>query len=86
MTVDDRDTPNNVSADGSGSRRGWHPRPDKRTRERQVAAAVKMYGRGASIREIAAELGRSYGWTNAALHEAGVTLRPRGGSDGRKRK
>lgn len=39
-----------------------------------------LYDRGRSIREIAADTGRSFGVVRALLLEAGVTLRPRGGA------
>lgn len=41
--------------------------------------AARLYDAGATIRSVAAELGRSYGGTHALLLEAGVTLRGRGG-------
>ena len=39
----------------------------------------KRYGQGASIRELAAETGRSYGFIHRVLVESDVTLRGRGG-------
>jgi hypothetical protein len=42
----------------------------------QVAA---QYAMGQTIRQIAAQLGRSYGCVHRLLGEAGVTFRPRGG-------
>jgi transposase len=50
---------------------------DQRTRLR--AALVKKYTKGASIRALAEETGRSYGFIHTVLTEAGVTLRARGG-------
>lgn len=38
------------------------------------------YEGGASIRELAAETGRSYGFVHRLLVESGVTLRGRGGA------
>ena len=38
------------------------------------------YESGASIRELAAETGRSYGFVHRILAESGVTLRGRGGA------
>lgn len=38
------------------------------------------YAQGASIRELAAEAGRSYGFVHRLLVESGVTLRGRGGA------
>jgi len=39
-----------------------------------------QYESGASIRELAAETGRSYGFVHRLLVESGVTLRGRGGA------
>ncbi|MGM9465390.1 helix-turn-helix domain-containing protein [Streptomyces murinus] len=39
----------------------------------------KKYDGGASIRSIAREIKRSYGFVHMTLSDAGVTLRPRGG-------
>jgi helix-turn-helix protein len=45
----------------------------------QVAVAfAEEYQRGASIRDIAAGSGRSYGFVHRVLNEAGVAIRPRG--------
>jgi hypothetical protein len=41
--------------------------------------AARLYDAGATIRSVAAQLGRSYGGTRVLLLEAGVTLRARGG-------
>lgn len=51
---------------------------DARTTARDKAA--HLYAQGCTIRSIAIQLGRSYGATHALLHEAGVTMRPRGGN------
>lgn len=40
----------------------------------------KSYAKGTSIRDLAQAHGRSYGWVHRVLTEAGVTLRPRGGT------
>lgn len=40
---------------------------------------AKRYGKGESIRSIADDAGRSYGWVHALLRSNGVDLRPRGG-------
>ncbi len=40
---------------------------------------AKRYGAGSSIRRIAEDTGRSYGFVHRILVEAGVTLRRRGG-------
>lgn len=49
-------------------------------RERVAAELAARYGRGESIRFMADDLGRSYGWVQGLLKEAGVTLRGRGGA------
>ena len=53
--------------------------------EKQRAAAVKhaarRYRQNASIRLIAQEMGRSYGFVHRLLTDAGIQLRPRGGSN-----
>jgi hypothetical protein len=46
---------------------------------------VNRYSEGESIRELASSMGRSYGFVHRALTEAGVPLRPRGGSRRRRR-
>lgn len=40
----------------------------------------RQYEKGSSIRAIAAETGRSYGFVHRVLLESGVTLRSRGGA------
>jgi hypothetical protein len=40
----------------------------------------KKYENGKSIRELAVETGRSYGFVHRVLTESGVTLRGRGGA------
>jgi hypothetical protein len=40
----------------------------------------KKYEGGKSIRDLAAETGRSYGFVHRVLSESGVTLRGRGGA------
>lgn len=49
-------------------------------REKLSLTLVKEYEAGASIRELAASTGRSYGFIHRVLDEAGVTLRGRGGA------
>ena len=39
----------------------------------------RKYEKGSSIRELAGEHGRSYGFVHTVLVEAGTALRPRGG-------
>ena len=45
---------------------------------------VRRYGRGDSIRMIAADTGRSYGFVHRLLVESGVQLRKRGGARTRR--
>ena len=45
-----------------------------------VSSLVAAYIAGRSIRALAAELGRSYGFVHRLLAEAGAPLRPRGGN------
>ena len=40
----------------------------------------ERYSEGASIRALAAETGRSYGFVHRVLSESGTTLRSRGGA------
>ncbi|MBN9620404.1 MAG: transcriptional regulator, partial [Actinobacteria bacterium] len=42
--------------------------------------------KGASIRSLAAEHGRSYGFVHRLLVESGTTLRGRGGASGRTKR
>ena len=44
----------------------------------------RQYEQGRSIRAIAADTGRSYGFVHRVLMESGVTLRSRGGATRRK--
>lgn len=53
--------------------------PDERRAMAQVLA--RRYRDGASIRALAADFGRSYGFVQRLLGEAGVVARPRGGAD-----
>lgn len=46
-----------------------------------AAALGKRYTAGASIRELAASSGRSYGFVHRLLTESGQPLRGRGGSN-----
>ncbi len=49
-------------------------------RTKLAADLKRKYTAGASIRELAAETGRSYGFVHRILAESGVTLRGRGGA------
>lgn len=53
-------------------------------RKAVTAQAKKLYREGLSITAVAAELGKSYGWTQRALAEANVKIRSRGGSKPKK--
>jgi hypothetical protein len=60
---------------------GAHPQRKRLNPAQRATLAAKMaraYKAGESIRKIAADVGRSYTWTNRTLREAGVPLRPRG--------
>lgn len=50
-----------------------------RERDRIAARLRQRYLAGATIRELATETGRSFGWVRTLLLEAGVVLRTRGG-------
>ena len=49
-------------------------------RSKLAADLKRKYATGTSIRELAAETGRSYGFVHRMLSESGVTLRGRGGA------
>ncbi|MBA2768296.1 MAG: transcriptional regulator [Sporichthyaceae bacterium] len=49
-------------------------------RSKLAADLKKKYSSGRSIRELAAETGRSYGFVHRILAESGVPLRGRGGA------
>ncbi|WP_205857015.1 helix-turn-helix domain-containing protein [Phytoactinopolyspora endophytica] len=49
-------------------------------RDKLATDLKKQYESGKSIRELASETGRSYGFIHRLLSEAGVTLRGRGGA------
>lgn len=49
-------------------------------RDKLAADLKKKYDGGASIRALAEETGRSYGFVHRMLSESGVTLRGRGGA------
>lgn len=44
------------------------------------AQMARLYDGGASVKDVAARTGRSYGAAHRMLLEAGVTMRPRGGA------
>jgi hypothetical protein len=49
-------------------------------RNKLAADLKRRYAGGSSIRDLASETGRSYGFVHRMLSEAGVTLRGRGGA------
>ncbi len=49
-------------------------------REKLATELKKKYDSGASIRALAEETGRSYGFVHRMLSESGVSLRGRGGA------
>ena len=49
-------------------------------RTKLAADLKRKYAAGTSIRELAAETGRSYGFVHRMLSESGVALRGRGGA------
>ena len=53
-------------------------------RDELTVELVRKYDNGASIRQLAEDTGRSYGFVHRLLAEAGVTLRGRGGNTRRK--
>lgn len=55
-------------------------------REQLAGELAKRYAAGDSIRDLADDLGRSYGFVHRILVDSGVTLRGRGGAVRRKAK
>lgn len=49
-------------------------------RNKLASDLKKRYDSGTSIRDLAADTGRSYGFVHRVLTESGVTLRGRGGA------
>lgn len=45
------------------------------------AKVTKLYQKGATIRQLAASTGRSYGFTHSLLRESGAELRAHGGNN-----
>lgn len=65
---------------GSESEPGGEPvRKPKKTREQMLHELRNAYERGASIRNLVATTGKSYGSIHSMLLESGTTLRGRGG-------
>lgn len=55
-------------------------------RDKLAGDLKKKYAAGASIRDLAAQTGRSYGFVHRVLSESGATLRGRGGATRGKKK
>lgn len=55
-------------------------------REQLAGDLAKRYSAGASIRDLAEDTGRSYGFVHRILVDSGVRLRGRGGAVRRKAK
>ena len=55
-------------------------------RDKLAVDLKKKYAAGASIRDLAAQTGRSYGFVHRVLSESGATLRGRGGATRGKKK
>lgn len=51
-----------------------------RGREDLASSLVSRYERGESIRSMAEDIGRSYGFVHGVLKESGVAMRSRGGA------
>jgi hypothetical protein len=49
-------------------------------RDKVKAELAKRYEHGASVRSLAEDIGRSYGFVHRILRESGVTMRLRGGN------
>ncbi len=62
---------------------GSQPRAARVTGEARIALTndlVERYRAGASIRELSAQTGRSYGFVHRILTDSGIALRGRGGA------
>ena len=55
------------------------------SRDQLLNELRSAYERGASIRNLAASTGRSYGSVHSLLRESGTTMRSRGGPNHRRR-
>lgn len=56
------------------------------SRDKLAADLRKKYDAGQSIRALAGQTGRSYGFIHRILSESGATLRGRGGATRRKKR
>ncbi len=59
-------------------------RKSKKTRDELLDELRNAYEGGASIRNLAASTGRSYGSIHGMLRESGTTMRSRGGPNHRR--
>ena len=55
------------------------------SRDQLLTELRSAYERGASIRNLAASTGRSYGSGHSLIRESGTTMRSRGGPNHRRR-
>jgi predicted transcriptional regulator len=77
-----------------GAKEGWVDMADLKKgaritgpqRDKLATDLRKKYEKGASIRALAEQTGRSYGFVHRVLSETGVTLRGRGGATRTKKK
>lgn len=53
-------------------------------RTRMAGTVINLYEQGKSIRDIADETGRSYGFVHRVLSESDLTMRGRGGATRRR--
>ncbi|BBX73830.1 transcriptional regulator [Mycobacterium shinjukuense] len=60
-------------------------RKSTKTRDQLLHELRNAYEAGASIRNLAATTGRSYGSVHSMLRESGTTMRSRGGPNHRSR-
>lgn len=63
-----------------------HVRITAGERERLASTLRTQYEKGVSLRELAEQTGRSYGFVHRLLTEDGVALRGRGGATQKKKK
>ena len=61
-------------------------RKSKKTRDQLLHELRNAYEGGASIRNLAATTGKSYGSIHSLLRESGTTMRSRGGPNHRNRR
>lgn len=60
-------------------------RKSTKTREQLLRELRHAYESGASIRNLVATTGKSYGWIHSMLRESGTAMRGRGGPNHRAR-